>query len=115
MTSEANAAASRGYNGWPNYETWAVALWLSNEETSYRLWMAAARGAKLDAPRSSFVRELRMTEEEAAEHQLADEIKASVEANAPDFGVTVYADLLQAALSDVDWLSVAKDIMEGLD
>ena len=24
-------AAGRGYNGWSNYETWAVALWLDNE------------------------------------------------------------------------------------
>ena len=37
----------RGYNGWPNYETWAVALWLGNEEVSYRFWMAVARGVKL--------------------------------------------------------------------
>ena len=25
------------YNGWSTYETWAVALWLDNERSSYRL------------------------------------------------------------------------------
>ena len=24
-----------GYNGWKNYETWCVALWIGNDEGSY--------------------------------------------------------------------------------
>ena len=28
----------RGYNGWTNYETWAVALWIGNEPGSYEYW-----------------------------------------------------------------------------
>jgi len=26
---------STGYNGWSNYETWLVALWLNNDQASY--------------------------------------------------------------------------------
>ena len=26
------------YNGWKNYETWNVALWIGNEEGSYNYW-----------------------------------------------------------------------------
>ena len=34
------------YNGWTNYETWAVKLWFDNEEATYRNWMERARSWK---------------------------------------------------------------------
>ena len=30
------------YNGWKNYETWNVKLWIDNEEGSYRYWEEVA-------------------------------------------------------------------------
>ena len=31
------------YNGWSNYETWNVALWLDNDEGSYNYWQDRTR------------------------------------------------------------------------
>ena len=31
------------YNGWHNYETWLVKLWIDNEEGSYNYWREVAQ------------------------------------------------------------------------
>src|SRR4051794_18704009 len=45
------------YNGWANYETWCVHLWLTNEEESYRYWREEARRHRGEAPSCSNVSE----------------------------------------------------------
>lgn len=34
------------YNGWPNYETWNVMLWMDNEEPAYRRYREHVQMAK---------------------------------------------------------------------
>lgn len=33
---------TKGYNGWTNYETWCVSLWLDNDSGSYDHWRERA-------------------------------------------------------------------------
>lgn len=36
------------YNGWTNWDTWAVNLWLTNEQEAHESAQAAARSSDLD-------------------------------------------------------------------
>tara|TARA_B100000214_G_scaffold181931_1_gene131220 strand:+ start:229 stop:513 length:285 start_codon:yes stop_codon:yes gene_type:complete len=36
---------SQDYNGWTNYETWNVALWMDNDETEYK-WARSCHSFK---------------------------------------------------------------------
>ena len=87
---------TENYNGWTNYETWAVSLWIDNEELSYRYWrQEAARCLR------------RSTDKEAASSDLAERLKQEILDNAPTGEPNVYSDLLTAALSEVNWLEIA--------
>jgi hypothetical protein len=78
-------------NGWTNHETWAVNLWITNESSSndYYLEMAETNKAMDRDP-----------------WDLAQQIKDEIDAYRPELS-GMYADLLGAALSSVDWLEIA--------
>ncbi len=96
---------TRTYNGWSNYETWAVKLWLNNDEGSYNYWRERSREILLDPCPSDI-----LTDEQTARYDLADELKREHEANAPTIGY-VFADLLNAALSEVNWSEIAESML----
>jgi hypothetical protein len=78
---------SKTYNGWPNYETWNVALWLDNDEYSHNYWTSQAEVAVKDHDGNK----------DEATQQLAGQIKDELEESRPDLGASMWADLLGAA------------------
>lgn len=82
------------YNGWSNYETWAVNLWLTNDEGSYHWLTEIVRKAASG---------------EVKDYAAAEMLKEWVEGNAPDLGASVYSDLLTSALGEVDWLEIVEN------
>ena len=101
------------YNGWANYETWAVKLWMDNEEPSYRYWkeqaefLASAEGYKAHRNRVGY----QMLEPERVRvHALAEQLKEEHESALPE--VEGFAsDLLYAAFGEVDWFEIAESLL----
>lgn len=83
------------YNGWTNYETWLVKLWIDNEEGNSRMWKEAAEQA---VKRHSDVSTLARTLKEEHENALP-ELKGFA------------ADLMNAALSEVNWDEIAESLL----
>jgi hypothetical protein len=94
-----------GYNGWSNYETWNVALWLDNDEGSYHYWRAIAEEIAETAG------ENQITTLPNPTYELSQLLKDHHEEHAPELAGT-YADLLGAALSEVDWHEIAEHLLE---
>jgi len=98
---------TKTYNGWTNYETWAVALWLDNDEQSQGYWQAMAAEA-LKNPGSYYHKGF--TAEEMAAIALADSLKADHEEALPELSGFA-SDLLNAAMSEVNWHEIAKEFV----
>lgn len=101
------ATGKAEYNGWINYETWCVHLWLTNEQESYERLVAMGRQARADAKG--------IGRESTALHNLAGEIQAWVNDLLPDLGASLAEDLLNAAVGEVDWHEIAANIMSEVD
>lgn len=95
---------NKKYNGWTNYETWAVALWLNNEEASYRYWREAALEAHQLCKRAEERRE-------EAPIMLADRLKEEIYDSLLGGVADLASDLMAAALSEVDWLEIAEHVV----
>jgi hypothetical protein len=88
------------YNGWTNYETWCMALWIDNDEDSYCYSRELVRGAE-DGAVSGLSREA----------IAAEVLKDWMEEQVPDLEASVWSDLLRAAFSEVDWYEIAENFL----
>ena len=110
------------YNGWSNYETWNVALWIDNDKGTYNLVREQAREFlnnadqilkdKQDGLSGCYPKSI--TAEDSARYDFAQWLKDFVNEMAPDLGATMYSDLLSAALSDVDWDEIVRHWLDDV-
>ncbi|KKN66712.1 hypothetical protein LCGC14_0468980 [marine sediment metagenome] len=93
-----------GYQGWKNYETWNAALWINNDEGMY----------------DYLQEELGRLREDEEDH---DEIVYALAQLMEDHFETMYddnaaglvgplADLLRAAMSEIDWREISQSFLE---
>lgn len=101
-------ADEQGYQGWKNYETWATALWIDSEQALYSAACEMATVQAETAGKDPHTVSGMWTEQETARYQLADELKEWVEESLlPDLDASLAADLLNAAVSEIDWSEIA--------
>ena len=80
---------SRKYNGWTNYETWVVNLWLENDYYTYKY--------------------LRQTTPESS----AEAIKEYIEESNPLIdNASLYGDLLNGAVGEINFEETAQYFFE---
>jgi hypothetical protein len=87
--------SDKKYNGWANYETWCINLWLTNDGDSYLVELA---------------------ENYDKVYEFADAIKDYVEELREGIltnSATFVDDLINASLAEVNYYEIALSIIEG--
>lgn len=103
----------KNYNGWTNYETWNVKLWMDNSQGDQEYW----RDRALNLIAISLPTEYSSKEDNAI-YDLSDEIKESFEGQAQEImekanaSASPFMDLLNASLSEVNWREIAESLIE---
>jgi hypothetical protein len=92
------------YNGWSNYETWCVKLWMDNDQGSQEYWSESAQ----DTYRRY------EDDKDGAIDVLAESIEAQYDEDFDSLipGASVFSDLLRTSLQRVDWHEIAASLIE---
>ncbi len=107
-----NNMEEKTYNGWTNYETWAVGLWIDNEQGSHTHWREQASQHFEEAAEEETPHESLWSQRSAARSKLAEQVQEEFEEASPLADqASVYSDLLNAALGDVDWHAIADHLL----
>lgn len=104
------------YQGWTNYNTWCVGLWIDNTNGSQQHWHATATQCLRLAKGGHCVD--RLTQ---ASYDLGDALKAAYEehweelAEGAGLAGTMWMDLMGSALEDVNWRQIAESMLDAID
>jgi hypothetical protein len=99
------------YNGWTNYETWATALWIDNDRGASEYWRERAEAASDKEP-------FNQAEYDSKDHwcdaavSLGDAMREEFLEAMPDLGPSLWADLLNASMCEVNWIEIAHSLLE---
>jgi len=98
-------ANDKEYNGWSNYETWNVKLWIDNDQGSYEYWREVVQDEWKDNARDKD--DTIYAVSKRLEQEIDDDGKPELQG--------CYSDLLSAALSEVNWYEIAEAMVNDED
>jgi hypothetical protein len=104
------------YNGYSNYETWAVQLWIDNTESKSAYWRRLAE----EVYNHQASEQVHFSKVEDATCILAEKLRDSYNngmeriLNDANVNGTVWADLLNASVCAVNFGEIAKNLMESV-
>lgn len=109
--------SDKTYNGWTNYETWVVNLWMDNDEGSYDYWQEVVQEIhrNLEDPTNG------CTKMDEAVYLLADRLKDDHEQAKDEIlqnlklTSSLWADLLGGALAETNWREIAEHLLENVE
>jgi hypothetical protein len=105
-------ATDETYNGWTNRETWAVNLWLANDEPAYRTARDIAAPGNYDYPED----EMRELVERITVDAIADQYENERRERDPEYTAWPLpgfaTDLIRASLARVDWHAIVEAFAE---
>lgn len=100
------------YNGWTNYETWLVNMWIDNDEGSSDMWRERAQECWNDTDEDDDID----TRKRDAKYALSAMLKSDYESGAEDTNCTgFWLDLINASLSEVNWDEIASAICDSIE
>jgi len=106
------------YNGWSNYETWNVNLWLNNEQASQELWEDRARRIRAEVTKAKEPWVTAEQEHEEALWRLAEQLvehyDKEVDSWIGDKPFGCFTDMLLASLREVNWREIAEHLLEDI-
>ncbi len=85
------------YNGWSNYETWLVNLWLNNDQKVYDALSEDARCADTMYDAKNVIK-----------NWVENELEQFLEGREAG----MFVDLLRGALSEVNWYEIARHMRD---
>lgn len=97
------------YNGYTNYETWSVSLWIDNDEGTYNYIQDSLTDIYNNAESSEY-----LNKDQSAIKEMESFLENWVEENNPIQDASMYSDLLGAAISSVNFYEIAENWLETI-
>lgn len=106
---QGNNMTNQEYNGWTNYPTWNINLWMSNDS---EYWDERAQEIWDNAKPTEY-----LTKSQFARFELADQLKDEFEELSVDNNGEAgpLTDILGWALSLVNWDEIADHLLDNID